>query len=125
MTTSWCGAPENILSDSGGVLAADGAPGEVIDGRVAFQTEDYLRIVNESELCVSDPVEIVSRPDHGIITIAIVARAIISDPELLAIAARAPAEPCWLDARARRSRRWRGLRADCPLGLPWCRAAPG
>jgi uncharacterized protein YbcI len=30
---------ENILSDSEGVLVADGAPGEVIDGRVAFQTE--------------------------------------------------------------------------------------
>lgn len=30
---------ENILSDREGALVAQGAPGEVIDGRVAFQSE--------------------------------------------------------------------------------------
>jgi uncharacterized protein YbcI len=30
---------ENILTDSEDVLVADGTPGEVIDGRVAFQTK--------------------------------------------------------------------------------------
>jgi MOSC domain-containing protein YiiM len=63
----------------------------------------YLRIATEGELGVGDPVEIVSRPDHGI-TIAIVARAITSDHGLLAIAARAPALPpslaAWMRERA-------------------------
>ena len=48
-------------------------------------------------------MEIVSRPDHGI-TIATVARAIVSDDGALAIAATAPALPpalaAWMRERA-------------------------
>ncbi len=63
----------------------------------------YLRITREGELGAGDPVEILTRPDHGI-TIAIVARAIISDDGLLAGAASAPAPPpalaAWMRERA-------------------------
>ncbi|MGA2011852.1 MAG: MOSC domain-containing protein [Solirubrobacteraceae bacterium] len=63
----------------------------------------YLRITAEGELGRGDPVTIVSRPDHGI-TIAMVARAIMTDHGLLAHAARAPALPqsvaAWMRERA-------------------------
>ena len=63
----------------------------------------YLRIIKEGELGAGDEVEILGRPDHGI-TIATVARAIISDDGALAIAATAPALPpdlaAWMRERA-------------------------
>jgi len=52
----------------------------------------YLRIVQEGELGAGDDVEILWRPDHGI-TIAIVAQAIVSDDDALAIAAHASGLP--------------------------------
>ena len=78
-------------------------PGMVRRFAQASRPGAYLRIVSEGELGAGDAVEIVSSPDHGI-TIAIVARAIISDHRLLAIAARAPALPpslaAWMRERA-------------------------
>src|SRR5450755_426346 len=63
----------------------------------------YLRIIAEGELRGGDPVTILSRPDHEI-TVAMVARAIMSDHRLLARAARAPALPpslaAWMCERA-------------------------
>jgi MOSC domain-containing protein YiiM len=63
----------------------------------------YLRIVTENELGADDEVEILWRPDHGI-TIATVARAIVSDEGAVALAARAPALPpalaAWMRERA-------------------------
>ncbi len=63
----------------------------------------YLRIISEGELGAGDPVTIIARPDHGI-TIATVARAIITDHRLLDRAARAPALPpslaAWMRERA-------------------------
>ena len=63
----------------------------------------YLRIIQEGELGAGDEVEILGRPAHGI-TIATVARAIISDEGALAIAATAPALPpdlaAWMRERA-------------------------
>lgn len=63
----------------------------------------YLRIIQEGELGAGDEVEILGRPDHGI-TIATVARAVISDEGALAIAATAPALPpdlaAWMRERA-------------------------
>jgi MOSC domain-containing protein YiiM len=49
----------------------------------------YLRILREGELRAGDPVEILSRPDHGV-TAALVSRAVLHDDELLAAAAAAP-----------------------------------
>jgi len=49
----------------------------------------YLRVVREGEIGAGDPIEVVSRPAHGV-TSAVVARAILRDPALLASAAQAP-----------------------------------
>ena len=87
---------------------AFGDPGMVRQFAHAGRPGAYLRIVSEGQLGASDPVEIISRPDHGI-TIAVVARAIVSDHGLLAIAARAPALPHSLAA-------WMRDRADVPQG---------
>jgi MOSC domain-containing protein YiiM len=52
----------------------------------------YLRILREGEIGAGDTIEVGGRPDHGI-TIALVARAVMIEPELLAHAASAPALP--------------------------------
>ncbi|MGO9789740.1 MAG: MOSC domain-containing protein [Solirubrobacteraceae bacterium] len=82
---------------------AFGDPGMVRRFAHAGRPGAYLRITREGELGAGDPVEILTRPDHGI-TIAIVARAIISDDGLLAGAASAPALPpalaAWMRERA-------------------------
>ena len=63
----------------------------------------YLRIVREGELGAGDPVEVVSRPDHGV-TSALVARALQGEPDLLPEALRANELPGelreWMRSRA-------------------------
>ena len=49
----------------------------------------YLRIVSEGELGEGDAVEVSGRPAHGV-TVGVVARAILLEPELLEAAAAAP-----------------------------------
>jgi MOSC domain-containing protein YiiM len=71
----------------------------------------YLRIVEEGDIGAGDTIEVVSRPEHGV-TSAVVSRAIVGEPELLAQAVRAPELPgelrVWLLERAERH--------DIPLG---------
>jgi MOSC domain-containing protein YiiM len=82
---------------------AFGDPGMVRRFAHAGRPGAYLRIVQEGELGTGDDVEILGRPDHGI-TVATVARAIVSDDGALAIAAGAPALPpalaVWMRKRA-------------------------
>jgi MOSC domain-containing protein YiiM len=82
---------------------AFGDPGMVRRFAHAGRPGAYLRIVQEGQLGAGDEVEILWRPDHGI-TIATVARAIVSDEGALAIAATAPALPpalaAWMRERA-------------------------
>ena len=63
----------------------------------------YLRIVREGEIGAGDEIVVDGRPDHGI-TIALVARAVMIDDDLLAHAASAPALPAslagWMRERA-------------------------
>jgi MOSC domain-containing protein YiiM len=63
----------------------------------------YLRIVREGEIGAGDTIEVHDRPAHGV-TIAVVARAVMIDPELLLHAADAPALPGdladWMRERA-------------------------
>ena len=82
---------------------AFGDPGMVRRFAHAGRPGAYLRIIQEGELGAGDEIEILRRPDHGI-TIATVARAIISDDGALTIAATAPALPpdlaAWMRKRA-------------------------
>jgi MOSC domain-containing protein YiiM len=63
----------------------------------------YLRIRREGELGAGDAVQVAGRPAHGI-TIALVARAVLTEPALLGAAARAPELPAslaaWMRERA-------------------------
>jgi MOSC domain-containing protein YiiM len=63
----------------------------------------YLRIVMPGELAAGDPIEVVSRPDHGI-TVALVSAALLLDEDLLGAAAAAPQLPerlaAWMRQRA-------------------------
>jgi MOSC domain-containing protein YiiM len=63
----------------------------------------YLRVVSEGDIGAGDPIEVVSRPAHGV-TSAIVSRAILREPELLAAAVQAPELPgelrSWMEVRA-------------------------
>jgi MOSC domain-containing protein YiiM len=63
----------------------------------------YLRIVREGEIGAGDAIDVVDRPEHGI-TIALVARAVMIDGDLLVHAASAPALPAsladWMRERA-------------------------
>jgi MOSC domain-containing protein YiiM len=63
----------------------------------------YLRIVAPGELGAGDPVEVLSRPEHGV-TVALVSRAIMLDETLLSAAAVAPELPRaladWMRQRA-------------------------
>src|SRR3954447_4525625 len=64
----------------------------------------YLRVVQEGDLGAADAVEVISRPEHGV-TSALVARAILREPELLPAAVQAPELPeelrAWMRSRAR------------------------
>jgi MOSC domain-containing protein YiiM len=66
----------------------------------------YLRIIREGDLGAGDPVEILSRPEHGV-TIGLVGDAILLDDDLAARAAQAPELPAalgaWLRERAAES----------------------
>jgi MOSC domain-containing protein YiiM len=63
----------------------------------------YLRVVQEGDLGAADAVQVVSRPEHGV-TSALVARAILREPELLPAAVQAPELPeelrAWMRSRA-------------------------
>ena len=63
----------------------------------------YLRIRREGELGAGDRIDVVHRPNHGV-TIALVSRAVLTDPALLARAAAAPQLPArladWMRERA-------------------------
>jgi MOSC domain-containing protein YiiM len=63
----------------------------------------YLRIVREGELAAGDPIDVLSRPGHGV-TVAFVSAAILLDEELLGAAAAAPELPerlaAWMRERA-------------------------
>ena len=80
-----------------------GGPGMLRRFAQAGRPGAYLRIVTEGDLGAGDTIELGPRPDHGI-TVATVARAIVSDDELLAGAAQAPALPAdlaeWMLRRA-------------------------
>jgi MOSC domain-containing protein YiiM len=63
----------------------------------------YHRILREGDIGAGDPVTVVSRPAHGV-TSALVSRAILGEPELLAVALEAPELPrdlrAWMRERA-------------------------
>jgi MOSC domain-containing protein YiiM len=67
----------------------------------------YLRIVREGDIGANDTVDVVSRPAHGV-TSALVSRAILREPRLLARALQAselPAElRAWMRERAEHAR---------------------
>ena len=64
----------------------------------------YLRILREGELGAGDTIEVVARPEHGV-TSALVSRALLVEPGLLAAASQAPELPVGL-------REWMGERAE-------------
>jgi MOSC domain-containing protein YiiM len=65
----------------------------------------YLRVVREGDIGAGDAIEVVARPEHGV-TSALVSRAILGEPGLLAAAHRAPELPAdlrdWMQERAER-----------------------
>ncbi len=82
---------------------AFGDPGMVRRFAHAGRPGAYLRIKREGDLAAGDPVQVLTRPGHGI-TIETVARAILTDSTLLSFAADAPALPpelaAWMRERA-------------------------
>jgi MOSC domain-containing protein YiiM len=63
----------------------------------------YLRVVREGDIAAEDTIEVMSRPAHGV-TSALVSRAILREPQLLAAALQAPELAAdmreWLQERA-------------------------
>ncbi|HEX8054824.1 MAG TPA: MOSC domain-containing protein [Thermoleophilaceae bacterium] len=63
----------------------------------------YLRILREGDIGAGDAIEVQGRPDHGV-TCALVARALLREPQLLPAALRAPELPGglreWMTERA-------------------------
>jgi MOSC domain-containing protein YiiM len=63
----------------------------------------YLRVISEGDIGAGDAIEVVARPAHGV-TSALVSRAILREPQLLAAAQQAPELPgdlrAWLNERA-------------------------
>ena len=63
----------------------------------------YLRVIREGDIGAADEIEVTSRPAHGV-TSALVSRAILREPELLAGAHQAPELPAelraWMQERA-------------------------
>jgi MOSC domain-containing protein YiiM len=80
-----------------------GDPAFVKRFALASRPGAYLRIVEEGELGAGDAIEVADRPAHGV-TVALVARAIMIDHDLLAQAAAAPELPAdladWMLERA-------------------------
>ena len=61
----------------------------------------YLRVVREGDIGAGDRIDVLSRPAHGV-TSALVARAVLVEPELLDAALQAPELPAVLRAWLRR-----------------------
>jgi MOSC domain-containing protein YiiM len=65
----------------------------------------YLRVIREGDIGAGDAIEVLSRPAHGV-TSALVSRAILGEPRLLAAAQVAPELPGelrgWIQSRAER-----------------------
>jgi MOSC domain-containing protein YiiM len=63
----------------------------------------YFRVIREGDIGAGDTIEVVARPEHGV-TSAVVSRAILGEPSLLAVAARASELPDelreWMAERA-------------------------
>jgi MOSC domain-containing protein YiiM len=63
----------------------------------------YLRVIREGDIGAGDAIEVVGRPTHRV-TSALVSRAILREPQLLAAAQQAPELPAdlraWLHERA-------------------------
>ena len=65
----------------------------------------YLRVIREGDIGAADAIDVVARPAHGV-TSALVSRAILREPQLLAAAQQAPELPGdlrdWMQSRAER-----------------------
>jgi MOSC domain-containing protein YiiM len=63
----------------------------------------YHRVLREGDIAAGDRIEVVSRPAHGV-TSALVARALLGEPQLLTTALRALELPAdlraWMQERA-------------------------
>lgn len=79
-----------------------GVPGFVKRFAQASRPGSYLRIIEEGDLGAGDPIEVVSRPDHGI-TSRMVSDAILRDSTLIPLVIQAPQIPpelrSWLAQR--------------------------
>ena len=66
----------------------------------------YLRVIREGDIGAGDTIEVVERPEHGV-TSAVVSRAVLGEPALLAAAAQAVELPDslrdWIGERAERA----------------------
>jgi MOSC domain-containing protein YiiM len=66
----------------------------------------YLRVIREGDIGAGDAIEVVARPEHGV-TSALVSRALLVEPELLAAASQAPELPVdlreWMVERSERA----------------------
>jgi MOSC domain-containing protein YiiM len=69
-----------------------GEPGFVKRFAHASRPGAYLRILKEGDIVAGDPIEVVSRPDHGI-TCRMVSDALLRDPTLLSVVVHAPELP--------------------------------
>ena len=71
----------------------------------------YLRVVQEGDIGAGDRIDVVSRPAHAV-TSALVSRALLGEPQLLAAALRAPELPAglrkWMQERAGKVRQRSG-----------------
>jgi MOSC domain-containing protein YiiM len=84
-----------------------GDPGFLKRFAAARRPGAYLRVIREGDIAASDAIEVVHRPAHGV-TSALVSRAILGEPQLLATVQQAPELPgdlrAWLRERAERPR---------------------
>jgi MOSC domain-containing protein YiiM len=64
----------------------------------------YLRVIHEGDIGAGDQIDVLSRPAHAV-TSALVSRALLREPQLLAAALQAPELPAglrdWMHERAR------------------------
>jgi MOSC domain-containing protein YiiM len=79
-----------------------GDPGFVRRFAAAGRPGAYLRVVREGDIGAGDPIQVMSRPDHGV-TSALVSRALLGEPRLQSAALEAPELPAdlraWLEGR--------------------------
>jgi MOSC domain-containing protein YiiM len=79
-----------------------GDPGFVRRFAAAGRPGAYLRVVREGDIGAGDPIQVVSRPEHGV-TSALVSRALLGDPRLQRAALEAAELPAdlraWLEER--------------------------